>query len=82
MDKQKPSFEELKHMTREQQIGIFMTYSKLELLELFDVGLKDLLKQVEQIPELIYEGLEKKLATDEASKREANALLARMRELR
>ena len=66
-------------MTREQQLAIFKTYSKVELLELLNTGLKDLLKQVEQIPELIYEGLEKKLATDEASKREANALLARLR---
>lgn len=79
MDKPKPSFEELKHMTREQQLAIFKTYSKVELLELLNTGLKDLLKQVEQIPELIYEGLEKKLATDEASKREADALLARLR---
>lgn len=79
MNKPKPSFEELKHMSPEQQREIFKTYSKVELLDLLNTGLKDLLKQVEQIPELIYEGLEKKLATDEASKLEANALLARLR---
>lgn len=79
MDKPKPTFEEIKHMTPEEQRAHFLTCSKTELLDLLNVGLKDLLQQIERIPELIYDGLEKKLESDVASRQATDELMARLR---
>lgn len=75
----KPSFDELKRMSLEKQQAFIKTCSKTELFALLNSGLASLLKQVGQIPELIYDGMDKELATHEASRREADALLSRLR---
>ncbi len=75
----KPGFEELKRMSLEKQQAFIKTCSKTELLALLNSGLAGLLKQVEQIPELIYDRMDKELANHKASRREADALLARLR---
>ncbi len=66
-------------MSLEKQQAFIKTCSKTELLALLNSGLAGLLKQVEQIPELIYDSMDKELANHKASRREADALLARLR---
>ncbi len=69
----------LKGMEEGPRMAAIRAMPKLELLQLLRAGLEDLHRQIERWPELILDGMDKQLATDEPSKAVAEDLLDRLR---
>ncbi len=71
----------LKATTRAEVNALLMNLDKEDILDFLEEECEKLLKMVEGIPDLIYEGLEEDLASDMASKNEAESVLAKIRSL-